>query len=78
MGERINRVQVGRVGDGHGHLAFVFENGDDAVFFGDVARDDGDDIVLDLHVRKVDDFRAELRGLGLRHVTGADDLVRDQ
>ena len=26
----------------------------------------------------MDDFRAELRGLGLRHVRRADDLVRDQ
>ena len=78
MGERINRVQVGRVGDGHGHLAFVSENGDDAVFSGDVARDDGDDVVLDLEAGQMHHFRAELRGLGLGHVAGPDDLVGHQ
>ena len=78
MMQRINRVQVGRVGDGDGDFAFGFENGDDAIFFGDVARDDGDDVVVHLEVAEMDDFRAELRGLGLRHVRRADGLVGQQ
>ena len=45
--QRINRVQVGRVGDGDGDFAVGFENGDDAVFFGDVAGNDGDDFVVE-------------------------------
>ena len=78
MRQRINRVEIRRVGNGHGHFAFIFENGNDAIFFGDVARDDGDDVVINLHVREVNNFRAELRGLRLRHVAGANDFVGDQ
>jgi hypothetical protein len=76
--QRINRVQVGRVGDGHRHLVVGFEQGQDAVFLGDVAGDDGDDVILDFHRAEIDDFRAELRGLGLCHIRRADGLVRDQ
>ena len=78
MRERINRAQVGGVGDGDGDFVVGLENGDDAVFFCDVARDDGDGVVLDFHPGEMHDFRAELRGLGLRHVRRADDLVRHQ
>jgi hypothetical protein len=78
MRQRINRVDVRRIGDGDDDLVFGFENRNDAVFFCDVARDDGDDFVLDSHSAKLDDFRAELRRLGLRHVRRADDFVGDK
>ena len=78
MRQRINRVQVGRVGDGDGDLVFIFEDGDDAVFSCDVTRDDGNDLVFNFHAAELDDFRAELRGLGLRHVRRADDVVGQQ
>ncbi len=66
MRQRVNGVQVGRVGNGDGDLALGFEDGNDAVFFGDVARNDGDDVVGNLHSGQLHHFRAELRGLGLR------------
>ena len=59
-------------------LAVGLGDGDDAVFAGDVARDHGDDVILDLELGEMHHFRAELRGLGLGHVTRADDLVRHQ
>ena len=78
MRERVNGVQVRRVGDGHGDLAVAFENGDDAVFFGDVARDDGNDVVGNLQAAELNDFRAELGGLGLGDIRRADELVGQQ
>ena len=75
MRQGINGVQVGRVGNGHGHLAFGFVNGDDAIFPGDIAGHHGNEIVLNLHGGKMHHFGAEVRGLGLRHVAGANDLV---
>ncbi len=78
MRERVDGVQIGRVGDGHGDLAITFENGNDAVFFGDMARDDGNDVVGNAQTAELNDFRAELRGLGLGDVRGADELVGQQ
>ena len=76
--QRVQRVQVGGIGDGHRHFRIGFENGNDAIFFGDVARNHRDDIVFNLERRKVHDFRTKLRGLGLRHVAGTDGLVRHE
>ena len=78
MVEGINRVQVGGIRNGHGNLLVGLEKGNNAIFFGDVATDERDDIVLDLHRREMDDFRAELRRLGLGDVPGPDDFVGDQ
>ena len=75
MRQRVNRIQVGRVGNGHGHLALGLEDGNDAVFFGDVARNDGDDVVGNLDAGQLNHFRAELRRLGLGHVRRANELV---
>ena len=78
MRQRVNRVEVGRIGDGDGDLALGFEDRDDAVFFGEMAGDDGDDVVGNLQSAQLDHFRAELRGLGLRHVRRADEFVGQQ
>ena len=78
MVQRVEGVQVRRIGDGHGHFVVRFEQRDDAVFFGDIAWDNRDDVVLNLHVGEVHHLRAELRGLGLRHVAGPDGLVRHE
>ena len=78
MREGVNGVEVGGIGDGHGHLALGLENGNDAVFFRHVAGDDGDDIVLNLEVGQVNHFRTELGCLGLSNVTRTDDLVGHQ
>jgi len=75
MRQRVNGVQVGRVGNGNGDLALGFEDGNDAVFFGDVARNDGNDVVGNLYSSQLNNFRAELRGLGLGHVRRANELV---
>ena len=43
-----------------------------------MARDDGNDFVGDSQAGELDDLRAELRGLGLRDIGGADDFVGHQ
>ena len=47
----VNRVQVGRIGKGNRHAVVIFEDGNDAILLRDVARDGGDDIVVNLHIR---------------------------
>ncbi len=64
--QRINRVQVGRIAMATTTLVVRFEKGDDAVFLGDVARMREMDFIVNFLGAKIDDFRAELRGLGLR------------
>ena len=61
----INRVEVGGVRDGDGDIVVVFEDRHHPVFSGDVPRDCGNDIVGDLHLAQVNDFGAEMGGLGL-------------
>ena len=78
MLQRIDGVQVGGVRQRDHNLAVRLEQGDDAVLFGDVAADQGDHLILDLHAAEVHHLDAELRGLGLRDVPGTDDLVGHQ
>ena len=56
-------------------LLSLFEDGDDAVFSGDVAGNDGDDVVGNLESGQVDDFGAEMGGLGLGDVRRAMTLL---
>jgi hypothetical protein len=54
----------------------VTENGDDAIFASGVAGNQGNDLVGNLDLVQVDNFRAEVRGLGLRDVLRPNQLVR--
>ena len=60
-----------------GQAVVVLVDGHDAVLPGDVPRDGRDDVVVDLDLGEVDDFGAEVGGLGLGDIGGADDLVGD-
>ena len=75
MRQRVNGVQIRRIGNGHSHLAVTFENRNDAVFFCDVARDDGNDIVGNPQLAELNNLRAELGRLGLCHIRLANDFV---
>src|SRR5204862_6462750 len=75
VAEAIDSIEVGRVGQRDGEAVFVAKDGDDAVFAGGVARDEGDDVIRDLDVVKVNDFRAEVGGLGLGDVRRANELI---
>ena len=75
MREAVNGVEVRWVGNGHGDTVVVLEDRYDAILAGDVARDGGDDIILNLDFAEVDDFRAEMGGLGLGDVGRPHHLV---
>ena len=74
--ETVDGVQVRGVGQGNCQAVLVLEDGHDPIFSGDVARDGGNDVIVNLQVREVNDFGAEMGGLGLRHVCRADQFVR--
>ena len=76
--QAVNRIEIGRVADGDGDGVVDLGNGDGAVFFGDVPADERDDVIRQAQFGEVDDFGAEVGGLGLGDVGGADDLVRQQ
>jgi hypothetical protein len=53
----------------------VFEYGNDSILFGDVARDSRDDLISNLEFGEVDNFSAEMGGLGLGDIRWSDNLV---
>ncbi len=76
VGKAIDRVQVRRIGNGDGNAVVVLENRHNTVFTGDMPWDGGDYGVVNLDFGKVDNFGAELSGLGLGYVSGANKLIR--
>jgi hypothetical protein len=58
--QTVERVEVGRIAQGHGHRIVVAINRDHVVLLGDVARNRGYDIVGQLHLAQIDEFDAEL------------------
>ena len=78
MTQTVERVEVGRIAQRHGHRIVVTINRDHVVFLGDVARDRGDDIVGELHLAQIDEFDAELRGFCLGDLPCRDDFLGDE
>ena len=74
----VGRIQIRRVRCRHGDFAVSFENGNDAVFFGQMPGYDRNNVIRDFHSGKLDDFRAELRRPGLDNVGRFDCLVGQQ
>ena len=73
--QAVDGVEVGRIGDGNRKAVVMLVDRHDAVLSGDVAGDRGDDVIGDLQLVEVDDFGAEMGGLGLGDVGRADDFV---
>src|SRR5581483_2299039 len=76
--QAVDRVEIGRIADGHSDGAADLGNGNGAVFLGDVAADDVDDVIAELEFAEIDDFSAEVRGFGLGNVSLADVFVGDE
>ena len=75
MIQTVDRIQVGRVREGDGQGVAMLENGNHAIFFRDVTRNRGNDIIRDIDFGKIDHLRAEMRGFGLGDIRRADDFV---
>ena len=53
----------------------MFIDWNDPIFFCDVPRDGGDDLVADFELAQIDDFGAEMGSLGLGDIGWANDFV---
>src|SRR5262249_31574771 len=73
--QTIDRVEIGRVGQGNGQAVFVFVNRDHPVLFGNMPRNQGDDFVRDFKIAQIDDFGAEMGSFGLGDVGGTDQFI---
>ena len=78
MMQRINRVQVGRIGNRDANDVVMAINGDDAITLRDVTRHRGHDVVRQIHVRQRDDLGVEISGLGLRDGVGRENVPGDE
>ena len=76
--QRVNGVQVRGIGQRHGDGMVVFGNRHGPVALGHVPRDGGDHVVGQAHVRQIDEFVAEVGGLGLGDIRGRDDFAGKQ
>jgi hypothetical protein len=75
MRQAVDGIEIGRIGHGDSQSAVVFENRDDTILLGDMARNRGDDVVGNLDISEFNDFSAEVGSFGLGDVGWPNDLI---
>ncbi len=76
MVQTVNCVEVRWISQRYGETVLVPEYRHNPVFFGDVAWNQRNYVIGDLHFAEIHHFRAEVRRFCLRDISGSHQLVR--